>query len=70
MPCNKYNFNKSNFCIKMGGKQWVIMYILDTIRLYLANKTNCNWASVLEVINNNNIVLLLAVIIKSAWIIY
>ena len=31
MLCDKYNFNKSGFYIRIGGKQQVIMRILDTI---------------------------------------
>jgi hypothetical protein len=64
--CDKYNFNKSGFRIGMGGKQWVITRVLDTIRLYLVNKINRNWALVLEVISSNGVVLPLAVIIKGA----
>ena len=62
---NKYNFNKSSFHIRIGGKQWVITRVLNTIRLYLANKTNRDWASVLEVISSNSVVLPPVVIIKS-----
>ena len=70
MPCNKYNFNKSGFYIRIGGKQWVIIHISDTTRLYLANKTNRNWVLVLKAISSNGVVLPLVVIIKGAWIIY
>ena len=42
MPCDEYNFNKSGFRIRIGGKQQVITRVLDTIRLYLVNKTNRN----------------------------
>ena len=70
MPCDEYNFNKSGFYIRIGGKQQVITRVLDTIRLYLANKTNRDWASVLEAISSNSVVLPPAVIIKGAQIIY
>ena len=70
VPCDEYNFNKSSFRIGMGGKQWVIICVSDTIRLYLANEINRDWASVLEVISGDGVVLLLVVIIKGAWIIY
>ena len=70
MSCDKYNFNKSGFHIGMGGKQWVIMYISDTTRLHLANKTNRNWASVLKVISGDSVILPPVVIIKGAWIMH
>ena len=57
MPCDEYNFNKSSFRIRIGGKQQVITRVLDTIRLYLVNKTNRNQASVLEVISGDSIIL-------------
>ena len=46
------------------------MRVLDTIRLYLVNKTNRNQALVLEAISGNSIILPLAVIIKGAQIIH
>ena len=70
MPYNEYNFNKSSFRIRIGSKQQVITRISDTIRLYLANKTNRNQASVLEAISSNSIILPPAVIIKGAQIIH
>ena len=54
----------------MGGKQWVITHVLDTIRLYLANKINRNWASVLKVISGNGVILPPVVIIKGTWIMH
>ena len=66
MLYNEYNFNKSSFRIRMGGKQQVITRVLDTIRLYLVNKINRNQASVLEVISSNSVILPPAVIIKGA----
>ena len=70
MPYNEYNFDKSSFRIRMGGKQWVITRVSDTIRLHLANKTNRDWASVLEAISGNSVILPPAVIIKGAWIMH
>ena len=46
------------------------MCVSDTIRLYLANKTNRDWALVLEAISSDGVVLPPAVIIKGARIIY
>ena len=40
------------------------MYVLDTKRIYLASKTNCDFVSVLEAISSNRVVLALVVIIK------
>ena len=54
----------------MGGKQWVITHVLDTTRLHSANKTNRDWALVLEVISGNGVILLPVVIIKGAWIMH
>ena len=70
MPCDEYNFNKSGFHIRMGGKQWVITRILDTIRLHSVNETNRDWASVLEVISGDGVILPPAVIIKGARIMH
>jgi len=41
------------------------MRVLDTKRIYLASKINCNFALVLEAIFSNRVILTLAVIIKS-----
>jgi hypothetical protein len=46
------------------------MRILDIKRIYLANKTNHNFASVLEAISSNKIILTSAVIIKGQQIMY
>lgn len=70
MPCDKYNFNKSGFRIGIGGKQWVITRVSDTTRLHLANKTNRDWALVLEAISGDGVVLPPVVIIKGAQIIH
>ena len=70
MPYNEYNFNKSSFRIGIGSKQQVITRVLDTIRLYLANKTNRNQASVLEAISGDSVILPPAVIIKGARIMH
>jgi len=70
VPCDEYNFDESGFRIRMGGKQWVITRVSDTTRLYLANKTNRDWASVLEAISGDGIVLPPAVIIKGARIMH
>ena len=40
------------------------MRVLDIKRMYLASKTNCNFALVLEAISSNGVVLVLVVIIK------
>jgi hypothetical protein len=40
------------------------MRVLDTKRIYLASKTNRNFALVLETISNNRVILALVVIIK------
>ena len=40
------------------------MCVLDTKRIYLASKTNCDLVSVLEAISSNRVVLALVVIIK------
>jgi hypothetical protein len=54
----------------MGGKQWVITRVTDTDRLHTADETNRDWASVLEAVSDDGVVLPPAVTIKGAQIMH
>jgi hypothetical protein len=70
LPCDKYNFNEPGFHIGIGGSQWIITRVSDTKRIHSASETNCDFASVLEAISGDGVVLAPTVIIKGQQIMH
>ena len=69
-PYDEYNFDESGFRIGIGGSQWIITRVSDTKRMHSASETNRDFASVLEAISGDGVVLAPAVIIKGQQIMH